>query len=93
MSEKIRACVLVEGRVQGVFFRQNTFYKAREIGVFGFVRNLPDGRVEAVFEGDKNKVEKMIEWIKEGPEYAKVEKCKVLYKTYKREFEDFKIRH
>lgn len=93
MVEKIRAHLFVEGRVQGVFFRQNTLYKAKEIGVFGFVKNLPDGRVEAVFEGDKDKVEKMIEWTKKGPKYARVENCEVLYEDYKGEFNDFEIRY
>lgn len=93
MLDKIRVHIFVEGRVQGVFFRQNTFYKAKELGVFGFVRNLPDGRVEAVFEGEKEKVEKMIEWMKKGPKYAKVERCEVLDEDYKGEFNDFEIKY
>lgn len=93
MLDKIRVHIFVEGKVQGVFFRQNTLYKAKELGVFGFVRNLPDGRVEAVFEGDKDKVEKMIDWAKEGPKYARVENCEVLYEDYKAEFNNFEIKY
>jgi acylphosphatase len=93
MPEEKRVHIFVGGRVQGVFFRQNTFYKAKELGVFGFVRNLPDGRVEAVFEGKKDKVEKMIEWMRVGPKYAKVENCEIFWEDYKGEFNDFEIRY
>lgn len=93
MSEKLRAHILVNGKVQGVFFRQNTKNKAREVGVFGFVRNLPDGGVEAVFEGDKEKVEEMLKWTKEGPDYAQVDGHKINFEEYKGEFDSFEIRH
>lgn len=93
MTKKVRAHIFVKGLVQGVFFRQNTLNKARELGIFGFIRNLPDGRVEAVFEGDKNKVEKMVEWIKKGPENARVNNQEVKWEEYKGEFGDFEIRY
>ncbi len=93
MVDKIRVRVIVSGRVRGVFFRQNTLYMAKEIGVFGFVINLPDGRVEAVFEGGKEKVEKMIEWMKEGPKYAQVDGCEINFEKYKGEFNGFEIRY
>lgn len=60
MSDKDRAHIFVSGRVQGIFFRSSTQKKARELGLTGWVRNLQDGRVEAVFEGEKDKIEKMI---------------------------------
>lgn len=88
---KARSHVFVSGKVQGVFFRANTRDLALLLGINGFVRNLPDGRVEAVFEGDKEKIEKMIEFCKEGPPGAIVEKIDVNWEEYKGEFKDFKI--
>ncbi|MDY6768652.1 MAG: acylphosphatase [Candidatus Nanohaloarchaea archaeon] len=72
-----RAHVHVSGKVQGVFFRATTRDKARELGVNGWVRNLPDGRVEAVFEGEQEKVEKMLQFCHEGPDAARVENVEV----------------
>jgi len=89
----VRAHVFVSGRVQGVFFRYETRQHARRVGVTGWVRNLPDGRVEAVFEGEKEAVEYMIEFCKRGPLAAKVEKVKVIWEPYKGEFESFTIRY
>ena len=88
---KARCHVFVSGKVQGVFFRANTRDLALLLGINGFVRNLSDGRVEAVFEGDKEKIEKMIEFCKEGPPGAIVEKIDVNWEEYKGEFKDFKI--
>lgn len=68
-----RARVLVSGRVQGVFFRAECARLARGLGVGGFVRNTPDGRVEAAFEGDPSAVEAMVEWCRHGPLLAAVE--------------------
>lgn len=93
MPEKVRAHIFINGLVQGVFFRQNTLNKARELGIFGFVRNLPDGRVEAVFEGDKDKINEMIKWTKEGPESAIVNNQEINWEEYKEEFNDFKIKY
>lgn len=92
MSEKIRAHIFVSGRVQGVFFRDNTRQKAEELGVSGWVKNLADGRVEAVFEGEKEKVESLIEWAKKGPSIAKVNGIDVEWQEYKGEFENFEVR-
>jgi len=68
-----RTRVLVSGRVQGVFFRDSTREKARALGLSGWVRNLPDGRVEAVFEGGGDRVEEMLSWCEEGPPEARVQ--------------------
>jgi len=68
-----RAHVLVSGRVQGVFFRDGARRKARDLNLKGWVRNLPDGRVEALFEGDPAAVEEMLRWCAEGPPDARVE--------------------
>lgn len=75
MSEesRTRAHVFVSGRVQGVYYRASTRDRAREAGVDGWVRNLDDGRVEAVFEGPESAVESMIEWCETGSRAAEVE--------------------
>jgi acylphosphatase len=65
--------VLVRGHVQGVFFRDTVRRKAREAGVSGWVRNRPDGAVEAVFEGDQASVEEMVAFCRQGPPLATVE--------------------
>ena len=72
MSERVRAHVFVTGRVQGVYYRANTRDTARERGVDGWVKNLADGRVEAVFEGPPDEVEAMVEWCHEGSPAADV---------------------
>ncbi len=87
-----RAHIFVSGKVQGVFFRDNTKKKAESLGVSGWVRNLPDGRVEAVFEGEKEGVEKMTDWVRQGPAFAKVENLRVEKEDYKGEFQEFRIR-
>jgi acylphosphatase len=69
-----RVHLFVAGRVQGVFYRAECASTARELGLGGFVRNLPDGRVEAAFEGDPAAVDSMAEWCRTGPRWAQVEK-------------------
>ena len=88
---QVRAHVYVSGRVQGVFFRWYTREEALRLGVKGWVRNLPDGRVEAVFEGEKEAVEQMIEFCRRGPPAARVEKVEVSWETPTGEFSTFKI--
>jgi acylphosphatase len=68
-----RVHVLVSGRVQGVFFRAECARRARDRGLSGFVSNRPDGRVEAAFEGEDADVRALVEWCREGPEWAHVE--------------------
>ena len=72
-----RAHVWFSGRVQGVFFRANTREKAIQYGVSGWVKNLPDGRVEAVFEGDEDAVRKLIHWCSHHQPYAVVDDVKI----------------
>jgi acylphosphatase len=69
----VRVRVVVSGRVQGVFFRASCTEQARRRGLGGWVRNLPDGRVEAVFEGEEPQVDEMIEWCRHGPPGARVD--------------------
>jgi acylphosphatase len=68
-----RARVVVRGRVQGVFFRVETRDRARSFGLSGWVRNTPDGSVEAVFEGDRERIESMLVWCRRGPSLARVD--------------------
>ncbi len=88
----VRVHVFVSGKVQGVFFRSGTKNKADELGLTGWVRNLLDGRVEAVFEGEEVEVEKMLEWCRKGPEYARVREVEVIPEPYKGEFSGFQLR-
>ena len=80
-----RTHVFISGRVQGVWFRAHTREKAEELGISGWVRNLPDGRVEAVFEGEDEKVDEMVKWCHRGPPLSRVEKVDVEYETPKGE--------
>jgi acylphosphatase len=73
----MRARVVAHGRVQGVFFRDSCREHAEARGVAGWVRNCPDGTVEAVFEGEADAVERMAEWMRSGPSGASVEKTEV----------------
>lgn len=68
----VRRRVLVSGKVQDVFFRDSTQRQAERAGIAGWVRNTPDSRVEAVFEGDRDAVERMVAWCGEGPDSADV---------------------
>jgi acylphosphatase len=90
---KTRAHVFVSGRVQGVFFRSETRYEAKRRDVAGWVRNTLDGRVEVVLEGEKEDVEKVINFCRRGPSGARVMKIDVRWEGYIREFKDFKVRY
>jgi acylphosphatase len=72
-----RAHVLISGQVQGVFFRAEARDRARRSGVGGWIRNLPDGRVEAVFEGPPDAVDALVEWSRRGPRGADVQELEV----------------
>jgi acylphosphatase len=88
---KVRAHVRVSGRVQGIFFRQRTADKAEGVGVTGWVRNLEDGRVEAVFEGEKEAVEQVVEFCKRGPPRAIVSAVDVAWEAFAGEFSGFQV--
>jgi len=90
---KARAHVYVSGRVQGVFFRAETVEFAERLGLCGWVRNLWDGRVEALFEGDKEQVEKAVDLCRQGPPGAHVLNLDVKWEDWKGEFQDFKIKY
>ncbi len=73
-----RVRVRAKGRVQGVFFRAETRARAGSLGVAGWVANLPDGSVEAVFEGDEESVESMVRWCRQGPDGARVDELEAV---------------
>ncbi len=91
--ENLRAHVVIYGLVQGVYFRSSTRDKAVRLGVGGWVRNLPDGSVEAVFEGEKKKVEEIVGWCYKGPSGANVVKVNLSWQSYKAEFKHFDVRY
>lgn len=88
---KVRAQVYISGLVQGVFFRSNTRKMALKLCLKGWVRNLRDGRVEAVFEGEKEKVLEMLQWCRSGPPNAQVTDVSVKLEKYEDKFTTFEI--
>ena len=85
-----RLHLLVTGIVQGVFFRKFTTRTARELGLSGWVRNLADGRVEVLAEGERGALEQLKEACRRGPQYAKVEDLSSRWENFRGEFEAFK---
>ncbi len=88
---KARARIVISGMVQGVFFRDHTRRWASSLDLTGWVRNLGDGRVEALAEGDKEKVDELIVRLHEGPPLARVENVDIEWEDYKGEFKDFRV--
>lgn len=89
---KVRAELNIQGRVQGVFFRQSTKETAVRLGLTGWARNCPDGSVEVVFEGERQAVDVAIAWCRQGPTAAKVREVKVEWQDFVGEFDGFGIR-
>lgn len=90
---KIRAHVIVTGKVQGVFYRAETAAKARRLNITGWVCNLPDGHVEAVFEGEEVNVQKIVEFCRRGPPNAYVINLDVKKQEWTGEFGNFRVRY
>ena len=90
---KIRATVIVRGRVQGVAFRHYTVKAAAEHGVTGWVQNLPDGSVQGCFEGEEEDVHAQVEWCRRGPAQARVDELVQEGGKYTGEFTGFSIRY
>lgn len=88
-----RISIIVHGRVQGVAFRHHTCRRAEELGVCGWVRNLPDGSVEGLFEGEEAAVNALVAWSRTGPPAALVERVDTLPDEYRGEFTGFSIRY
>ncbi len=80
-AEIQRVHVFISGRVQGVGYRAHTRKTAVRLGLKGWVRNLSDGRVEAVFEGDRAPIEQMLQWCHQGPPFAAVKQVQVSPET------------
>ena len=90
MAEK-RIHIYVSGIVQGVYFRASTVNKAKSLGVTGWVKNLPDRRVEILVEGNEEMLNHLLEWCKKGPLGAEVDDVEIKVLPFMREFNDFKI--
>ena len=88
-QQRIR--VLVSGKVQGVFFRQALKVVAKKNNVSGWVRNLKDGRVEAILEGDNKSVNSVIEWTSIGPANSHIDDIEVINEEFKNEFSMFEV--
>ncbi len=87
-----RVHVRVSGRVQGVFFRGATERRMRELGVTGWVRNLPDGRVEAVVQGEAAQIDSALAFLREGPRGALVEHVEIRDEPVRDDESDFEVR-
>jgi len=87
-----RIHLIISGSVQGVFYRHNTNQVANRLGLKGFVRNLPNGNVEVIAEGNEEKLNELIEFCKKGPESAHVDNIKIEYEKPTKEFNTFSIK-
>jgi acylphosphatase len=88
-----RVHLLIRGRVQGVYFRQRMMETAEKNNVLGWVRNLPDNRVESILEGNDSNVDAVIEWAHFGPAGAVVDELKISEENFTGEFREFEIRY
>jgi acylphosphatase len=91
--DRVRVHLTIHGLVQGVAFRAYTEDEARRLGVKGWVRNLPDGRVEAEAEGERSAVEALVAWCRHGPPAARVEGVQATWGTYRGDLGAFTTRH
>lgn len=91
MTGKARAHVLISGRVQGVAYRYFAEKYAKSFGITGWVKNLYDGRVEVLAEGDRNDLDRFLARLKEGPRLALIEDFDVTWEEFANEFQDFQI--
>ena len=91
-GDRERAHVFVAGQVQGVFFRDSTRERAEQLGLTGWVKNLPDGRVEALFEGPSERVREMVRWCEQGPSHAEVENVETEFEASEGDLTSFEVR-
>ena len=91
--EIARLHIVIEGIVQGVFFRASTIEESSKLGLTGWVKNCPDGRVEAVFEGEIDKIEQIVEWCKKGPPGAVVSNVETVLERATGEYDSFTIKY
>ncbi|MGH7829618.1 MAG: acylphosphatase [Candidatus Binatia bacterium] len=90
-EQQARAHLRIEGRVQGVFFRASTVEEATRLGLKGWVRNCPDGFVESVAEGEREKIDEFVAWCRHGPRGARVQNVRLQWEDYQGEFQDFRV--
>jgi acylphosphatase len=93
MDDKVRKHIFISGRVQGVGFRAFTRQNAQQLGVNGWVKNLYDGRVETVIEGDKSTVKQLESKLKKGSRFANVDDIEVKNESYQGDFSSFTIKY
>ncbi len=93
LNEIIRAHIWIKGRVQNVGFRAHVEYNALQVDVFGWVRNVGWDVVETVAEGERHRVERFIEIVKQGPRASRVDEARVEYETPTGEFTGFDVKH
>ncbi|MBI3855521.1 MAG: acylphosphatase [Planctomycetes bacterium] len=93
LSCTLRVHLFISGTVQGVSFRASTQEEARRRSIVGWVRNLEDGRVEALAQGTKDKVDELVAWCRKGPPAAKVDKVEVSGREVGDEFRTFEVRY
>ena len=93
MEKKKRVIIIVSGKVQGVFFRLATKKTAESLNISGYVKNLENGDVEAVAEGNENDLMEFIEFCKKGPSSAKVDSVRIDEIKKEKKFNDFSIHH
>ncbi len=91
-EDKVRVHLTIEGRVQGVFFRATAQEQAIRLGLKGWVRNCPEGSVEVMAEGERNKIEALVNWCHHGPPGAHVHNVRLQWEDFQDEFQDFRIR-
>ena len=91
--EIVRLHIVIEGIVQGVFYRASTIEESSKLGLTGWVKNCSDGRVEAVFEGEIDKIEQIIEWCKKGPPGAVVSNVETVLERATGEYDSFTIKY
>ncbi|MDD4237785.1 MAG: acylphosphatase [Desulfotomaculaceae bacterium] len=91
MLQRVRAHLIITGVVQGVYYRVTARQEARALGINGWVKNRPDGAVEAVIEGNREKVVKFIDWSRQGPSASQVSGVQVEWGDFKGEYQGFSI--
>jgi acylphosphatase len=89
--DNIRVRLIIEGLVQGVWFRDSTRRKAKELGVFGWVKNRSDGGVEVLAEGTAEAVKQLMDWCHKGPPRAVVQRVREMHEEWQGEFDSFDI--